>query len=408
MVLVAHHCVRFGPVTLTLLMLALGGCSAFPRQQQIHAHGEVAGHLVNTRVDSPLAEYYIEDYLAGNQSNPKLDEQLWQIQDHLRPGLPDDESLRWITKNYSRDMATIVLVERLAQDPVNEQFTAAYSRQLAMVKHGDVAPGKHASLKSGVVFLFVPGWYWRDESYDGALDVSRQYLDDYGYQTELLSTDDKASVEQNADMVAGRLRELQRAGKLVVLMTVSKGSAETAFALGQLLTWQESRHVLAWVNVNGGVRGSPMADELMGWRRNLTTRLLLLLAYRDHAAGLKSMRTRRRRSVFDSLALPPHVLIVNVTAVPFSGQVTRRSGGYNKLLDKYGPHDGTLMIRDQLIDNAPTVTELGFDHFFFDSMIGVKTVALVRVLEESLGDVSTEPVVRPLPSPAVSFERDVP
>ena len=407
MILVAHHCARFGLAALPLFMLALGGCSALQRQQQIHAHGEVAGHLVNARVDSPLAEYYIEDYLSGNQPNPKFDEQLWQIENHLGPGLPDGETLRWITKSYSRDVATIVLVERLASDPVNERFTAAYSRQLAMVKAGDIDPGKPTSLKSDVVFLFVPGWYWRDQSYDGALDVSRQYLDYYGYQTELLPTDDKASVERNADMVAGRLRELQLAGKLVVLMSVSKGSAETAVALGQLLTWEESRHVLAWVNVNGGARGSPMADELLGWRRNLTTRLLLLLTSHDTAAGLRSMRTRRRRRVFESLDLPPHVLIVNVTSVPLSGQVTRRSGGYNKLLDKYGPHDGTLLIRDQLIDNAPTVTVLGFDHFLFDPLIGAKTVALVRVLEESLGFISTEPLPPPVLSHAAGSEREV-
>jgi hypothetical protein len=143
--------------------------------------------------------------------------------------------------------------------------------------------------------------------------------------------------------------------------------------------------------VNGGVRGSPLADELLNWRRNLVTRLSLRLVYHDNAAGLRSMRTDRRRRVFDSLRLPPHVQIVNVTAVPFSGQIVPRSREYDRLLDKYGPHDGALLIRDQLIDNAPTVTELGFDHFFFEPMIGEKTLAIVRVLEESLRISATRP-----------------
>jgi hypothetical protein len=199
-------------------------------------------------------------------------------------------------------------------------------------------------------------------------------------------------------MVATRLRELQRGGKSVVLVSVSKGSAETALALGRLLSWDESGHVLAWINVNGGVRGSPLADESLNWRRNLTTRLSLWLTYRDNGAGLRSMRSRHRRAVFESLDLPPHVVIVNVAAVPFSGQVTRRAGGYDKLLNKYGPHDGSLLILDQLIENAPTVVELGFDHFFFDPMIGTKTIALVHALEESMGREPVEPI-RPLAPP---------
>ena len=109
---------------------------------------------------------------------------------------------------------------------------------------------------------------------------------------------------------------------------------------------------------------------------------MLWLAYRDSGAGLGSMRTDRRRRVFESLRFPPHVLIVNFTAVPFSGQVTRRSRGYERLLDAYGPHDGSVLIRDELIEDAPTVTELGFDHYFFDPLIGAKALALVRVLEE--------------------------
>ena len=384
MVLMPHHRMRLGWATLPPLILVLGGCGAIRSEPQIHAHGCVAGQLVNTRVDSPLAEYYIEDYLTGDPSKAEFDTELRQIEDQLGPGVPDRETLAWVTNCYSRDVATILLAERLTSDSLNQQFTAAYRQQLELVTRGSIDPAESTHLKSDVVFLIVPGWYWHDQSFDGALEGPREYLEQFGYHAELLATDDKASVEQNAELVARQLRALRRAGKLVVLVSASKGGAETALALGQLVSWEESSHVLAWINVNGAVRGSPLADELLNWRRNLVTRLSLWLAYGDNAAGLRSMRTGHRRRVFESLQFPPHLLIVNFTAVPLSGHVTPRSRGYDRLLDEYGPHDGSVLISDELINNVPTVTELGFDHYFFDPMIGVKALALVRVLEESL------------------------
>lgn len=368
-----------------LIVLAVGGCARCQSDPEIHAQGTVGGQAVSARVDSRLAEYYIEDYSRGDRHDSELNQQLSQIARQLGSGVPDRESLEYITSCYSRDVATIFLVERLANDPINQHFNEAYEHQLSLVTGGQANLYEPTLLKSDdVVFLVVPGWYWRDRSYDGNLAAPRQYLTEHGYHTELLPTDDQGSVECNAQLVALRLRQLQRSGKLVVLVSVSKGSAEAALALGHLLSWDETQHVMAWINVNGGLRGSPLADELLSWRRKLITRLGLWIGYGDNGAGLKSMRTELRRATYDALQLPPNLMVVNFTAIPFSGQVTPRSHGYDKLLNKHGPHDGSLLSRDELVDNAPTVVEVGFDHYFFDPMIGPKALALVRALEEQL------------------------
>jgi hypothetical protein len=54
---------------------------------------------------------------------------------------------------------------------------------------------------------------------------------------------------------------------------------------------------------------------------------------------------------------------------------------------------------DELIDDAPTVTELGFDHYFFDPLIGAKALALVRVLEEGLRIAPAPPAAAQAPRP---------
>lgn len=367
-----------------LAVLALGGCAKHRGEGPFHAYGYVAGQPVNARVDSRLAEYYVERGTWDDSATPSLQAQLHHLQQAIGPGVPSRETLAWITRHYSRDVATILLAERLAHAPVNQQFHADYARQLEQVVCGEMDPAAPSAFKSEVLFLVVPGWYWRDESYDGSLNVPRRYLARHGYATELLPTVETASVEDNARLVAQRLRQLQDAGRLVVLVSVSKGSAETALALGKLLSWDESRHVLAWLNVNGGLRGSPLADEMLSFPRRVGTRLGLWLGYGDDGSGLVSMRSERRRRVYQSLRFPPHVLSVNFTAIPLSSQVVPRSRNVDRLLDPYGPHDGSLLIRDELIEGAPTVVEIGYDHYFFDPMIGVKSLALVRVLEQWL------------------------
>ena len=372
---------RPGELALMFLLLALGGCVGSRSPEQFHAHGHVAGSLINTRVDSPLAEYYLEDFSRGHPHRADLNEELRHIESRLEPGIPDRDTLKWITRHHSRDVATIFLVERLASDPLNRQFSDLYLQQLELVISGGANESMPTPLKSDVVFLVVPGWYWRSPSFDGSLEVPRQHLERYGYETALVSTDEQGSVEENAEVVADRLRQLKKSGTSVVLVSVSKGGAEAALALGGLLTWEESEHVVAWINVNGGLRGSPLADEMLSWRRTVFTHMLMWLVHRDSVKSLRSMRTGHRRRVFSSLQFPPHLLVVNFTAVPFSGQVTPRRFRYERLLNDDGPNDGSLLTRDELIAGVPTVVEIGFDHYFFDPMIGHKAHALVRALE---------------------------
>ncbi|MBM4000217.1 MAG: hypothetical protein FJ297_11905 [Planctomycetes bacterium] len=373
-----------GGLATALASLALIGCGTARRGTPLHAHGYVAGRLVNARVDSEWAEYAIEGESSEDASTRSLPAELAALDEQVGPSLPDRGGLERITARYSRDMATIVMLDRLTCDPQNSRLAQVYANHLGLVTSGMVHPDAPSPLKSGAVFLVVPGWYWHDRSYDAALDVPRRHLEQYGYRTELLRTDDRGPVEPNAERVARRIVELGQAGKRVIVVSVSKGSAETALALGRLLPWEASRHVLAWVNVNGGLRGTPLADELLGWKRGCWTRLMLWIGYGDNGAGLASMRTAARTSAYASLAFPPHVLILNYSAVPFSSQIVPREGNYDHLIDRYGPHDGTLLIRDQWVDGAPVLADLGYDHFLFDPMIGAKTIAMARVVEELL------------------------
>jgi hypothetical protein len=45
--------------------------------------GIVGGQSIATRVDSEVARYYLETYLAGNRSNPTLDARIDQMNQTL-------------------------------------------------------------------------------------------------------------------------------------------------------------------------------------------------------------------------------------------------------------------------------------------------------------------------------------
>ena len=366
-------------LALALSMLAVSGC-ALSRHEQIHAFGQVAGNTVSTRVDSPLAEYYIEEYSQGNRSNPQFNQQIDEIASLLDAGVPDNGTLEYITRKYKRDVATIALAEQLAADPVSAPFVGRYHNELALITTGQVNPAEQTPLIENMLVLFVPGWYWKDDSYDAEMKVPRQILARHGYQTELLQTDEKGTVEANAEILARRIRNCP--DRPIMIVSVSKGGAETALVLGELLSPAESRNVLAWVNINGAIRGALLTNEYLSWNKKMFTRLSMRFLYHDSLAGMKSMRKDYRTQVYNSLHLPANLKIVNLTAIPFSGQVNKRVCNSNRFLDKVGPNDGSLLIADQLVENVPTVVELGFDHFFFDPLVGAKSLAAVRALEQ--------------------------
>ena len=70
-------------ITLLSGLLLLSSCAGLP------VRGVVGGQTFETRVDSEVARYYLGNYLAGNHSDPALDERIDRVYQSSNGHLPD-------------------------------------------------------------------------------------------------------------------------------------------------------------------------------------------------------------------------------------------------------------------------------------------------------------------------------
>ena len=109
--------------------------------------------------------------------------------------------------------------------------------------------------------VFVPGYLYKRHRMTGAdLAAPRAALKRIGLTHHFVETVEDGAIEVNAEIVAAAIQQQARAGRRLILASVSKSGAEVALALSRLGP-TETDHVVAWVNIAGTLQGSPLADE---------------------------------------------------------------------------------------------------------------------------------------------------
>ncbi len=368
-------------LAVVLLLLGLGACAPLAR---FEATGNIAGQSVSTRVDSRAAAYYLESYLPGRNDDDALTARLDAALAANGPAPEDSEGLRALTREFSADVATMHFVSRLYDRPDNRLLQDSYHRffeEITSLPRQELIADLDAF--GGYQIVFIPGYAYRSNPANGA-DFSRQraLLAELGFSSVLVETEELGPVAVNAEIVTGALRDLATQHDKLVVVSASKGGAETAMALSALRTEPAIDRISAWISVGGLLRGSPYADRyLSGIKRWFAERMLRRRG--QPAEMLEDLSTVRRRPAFDMLALPRNVLMLHYVGAPLSGDVRDETRGRYKILRRLGPNDGLTLLADELTERGLVVTEIGLDHYFRAPDIDLKTVALTyAVLDE--------------------------
>lgn len=355
------------------------------------------GQHVHTTVDSPLAQYYLENYLAGRRDTPHWDEQLDRLHEESDQVFHDNRHVRTLSHEYSIDTLALYFALRLLEQPRNQQMQASFAHQLALLEQP--RPPTHLvieELEQRYRVVFVPGWLYRSKPWTGAdFAAPRAILDRQGIENHFIELLDNGTIEENAFLVARALEPLLADGKPIIIISGSKGSPEVALALGQLLAPEQLKPVRAWINICGALEGSPLADIWTSWPSNwLSWPMFQLRGYGD-LEGLKSMRTLRSQARSRSLRIPEDILVVNYVGVPVSGTIIEKEFEkrftYSQLRD-YGPNDGLVLIPDEVAPDSITVTEVGRGHFLSEPDFDIRTAALLSAVMLSLESAADKPV----------------
>jgi hypothetical protein len=262
--------------------------------------------------------------------------------------------------------------------PRNRAFRMRYEQALA-------EPVVRAPRGGRELFLLVPGWRYRTDPATGAdLAQVRAVLERLGLEARLALIEENDTVEENAAALAADIERLAPGGRRLVLVSTSKGGPETHLALDRLRRADRAGHVAAWVNIGGLLQGTAIADYWDTWPRSWLAAIGFALRG-HHTRAIPSMTTAASRARAAGLELPPHVLVVNLLAVPRERELTDWTRRNYAILAEHGPNDGLTLLADAIVPEGITVAELGFDHFFrtpdLDARIAAMAVAVLALLD---------------------------
>jgi len=349
------------------ILLLLGACAGLP------VTGTVGGQAIDTRVDSEVARYYVENYLAGKRSDALLDERIDGVYQNADGDLPDREDLKKLSDDFSIDFAALYLADQIARDPVNRRFRSAFDEAYEYTHK--TFPSGHMKIPAAAEYdvLFVPTYLYKRITFTGAdMAVPRAALQKVGFACYFVETQDDGAIEANADLVAAAILERAQSGRRLIIVSASKSGPEVALALTKMAP-AGTQHVAAWINTVGALQGTPLVDE------RLLPEIEFIVGKVD-PAGMESLTVARSRERFDSFRVPKHILVVNYFGIPTIGSISflARRGFF--LLRKHGPNDGLMLLADMIFPGGVTLTQLGSDHIRLSDHLDISGVALAMTV----------------------------
>jgi hypothetical protein len=269
------------------------------------------------------------------------------------------------------DEAAQQLLERLAADPVNRRYAEAWQAELENPSRAVIPPD--------LTVIFVPGFGYKSLSGNGAdLSGPRRAIEAMGFKTELAPLHDTAPVETNADILADHIR--RHPARRLWLVSASAGGPTTAEALSRLAAAKAEHRVEVWLNIGGLLRGTALADAVLGWPKNWLIRALFTVKGWDFAT-VRSLSTEPSRARAAGWKWASSIRVVNLVGIPRAvGEVSREAVDGYRQLAALGPNDGLTLIEDALADGAPTLLLPGYDHFLLAPDIDQRTQAIARLL----------------------------
>jgi hypothetical protein len=312
------------------------------KTQKISVTGKLFEQPFSTQVDNSFA--------ATMLMNPQ-DSNVVNFHAQYRNAELNNAMFEEITKKYSIDVSTLFLLEQLYQQPCNKQAQNDYLSNMADLS--GVLFNYNLDFLKDYYIVFIPGF--RYNSNVGNFAAQREMFDSAKISHEMILTDELGQINDNASIVAERLREINQEHRNVILISVSKGGTETAIALSNLLKSEELSSVMAWINVCGILKGTPVADYWATPFRKMWLSIGLFFAGKSNIDAGKIMRDMS----YERLKGNVYKIPKNIYTVSFLGT----SIGHNKKNPiMLAPNDGFAPLLDEIIDNSVVIVEVETNH----------------------------------------------
>lgn len=237
------------------------------------------------------------------------------------------------------DNATKRLYERVRGSKNNrlliDAIDAAAQRQ----------PPGAAVIDTNSCIVLVPGIFYNDYPHTGADGaVLKSVAASMSIPVVTIPIDGSEGFETAADMVNAGLLDVARSATSIILLSLSKGSAEVRLALTKAEAKQAFHRVTAWISVSGLPLGTPSFENVL---RNPLRRAFIRALCALKGWNLDILRELLRHRPGAAMPIPGHVMFVQVAAFPLAAHVNdRRSRRLRRQLSEFGPNDGFALLAE--------------------------------------------------------------
>lgn len=342
----------------------------------LFAQGEIAGESISAEMDSPIAKYSLEP----SEDEPiDLKKRRTQLEASI-DSIPTSSELQYLVDQGSADFASLILARALLDQEYNNRWqTQSYllSQTLRSAETKERLTenfGNHHA-------LLIPGWHWKTRSDTGAdLEFQRRILASFGLQSTLVETNEHGTVEENARLIASAIRQISVLNKPIVIISVSKGGAETAYALGAELSENQAADIKGWLNIGGLIAGSSLVDhsshDPKRWLRSIG------FSEDTPVSAFNGLKTHVASARLAELKFPSNITVINYVGVPFASSVNEKAKYSYSLLARQGPNDGAALTQEMLMPNGVTVLEIGLDHYMRSRRAMNRAISLLLMIME--------------------------
>ena len=296
------------------------------------------GDRIDFPVDSDVAKYYLEEYLAGTGKNEGYNKKIeWVYESYPNP-TPDE--LAAISKQISVDFAALYFAEYVRRIENNNRYNHEFQK---IVENDGLIPSE---LSTGLIVLFVPGWDYEDNGNITGSDLKNpmKVLQEIGINTQLARVSPVGSVEQIAIDLAKEIEKLSGNDNKVVLVGASSAGAAIYLALAEHIDMRLMKNIVAWVNLGGIINGSALIDHYLEWPQRSILHLVALFQGWS-IDNLESMsRSESRKRITNLGPLEKNIFVVNYIGLGLSGALSDLSSDGYKVMSDYGPNDGLALL----------------------------------------------------------------
>ncbi|MFT5503551.1 MAG: hypothetical protein ACI845_003253 [Gammaproteobacteria bacterium] len=355
-------------------------CTSFP---EYPVAADFLGERIETTVDSPAAQYYLNEYLQGNRKEPELDRKITRLYSNNTKSVPDRNDLLLIAQQYSNDFAALYFADRLYAEPENSRLERAFNKNLNLSEKELFEPPEGYEQYS---VLMVPGWnYLNNGKITGSdLEVPREYISRLGVDNYLVNVPATRGLHQSVPIIRQAIEKFSKNHRKIIIVGASSAAPSIHYTLGHEMAAEQLDSVVAWINLGGIIHGSPLIDYFQEWPQKLVFNTVSFLRGwdRDEILTMSAEQSRKR---VPQLTLPAHLKVINYIGLSLTGDLSQHARYKYPYLADQGPNDGLTLLADIVVPNSLSLVAARSDHYFQgDPLIEEKTIAILKLLIESI------------------------